>query len=435
MHICVGLALLLAQGSASKGWIWTEPRSELVASPPPSRFGHRVVSPGDVDGDGTPDLAVSDPAAFSGAGAVFVVSGVDGRLLKRMQGSAADRGLGTKLEVCADFDQDGIPDLLVGAEGDGLRIVSSRTGRVLDERRGRTSAVAVDLDGDGVPDLISSGLAILHAGEESEVVQHVLVAESGCDDHELFRVTGPVLPGDLDMDAPGMSMCVVGDLDGDGVSDIAAYLPRWAECKRRTTAIRFLSGRSGVELRTVKIANEPDESPSSTSLALAGDVDGDGILDLLAPDGERGAGLVISGRTGSVLLRLQSARHPTTSITRAAIGDIDGDGVVDFAVAGGSYRPDGTNAFGVEVFSGKTGSSIGSFDSGEQPVVVSDGRDFDGDGIPDLPVGLPEQGEVMILSGKSLTAHPPPGVVDRGDWPEILEIKGTQYVPALPSRP
>ncbi len=435
MHPSIGLALLLAQGSASKGWIWTEPRSELVASPSASSFGHRIVSPGDVDGDGTPDLAVADPVAFAGAGAVFVVSGVDGRLLKRFQGTAADRGFGTSLEVCADVDQDGIPDLVVGLACDGLRIVSTRTGRILEDRRGRTSAITVDLDGDGVPDLISSGLVALRSQDEFEGVQREIVAESGCDDHRLFRVAGPVLPSELETDGLGITMRAVGDLDGDGVSDFAAYVPRWAECKRRSSAIRFLSGRTGSDLRTVRIADESDDSPAPTPLVLAGDVDGDGILDLLAPDGEHGAGLVISGRTGSVLLKLRSARRLGAPITRAAIGDVDGDGSIDFAVAGGSYRSDEGDACGVEVISGRTGSTIASFDSGERLVVLTEGRDFDRDGIPDLPVGLPEEGKIVVLSGRGLASHPPPSVVGRAGWPAILEIQGERYVPALPSRP
>jgi hypothetical protein len=185
----------------------------------------------------------------------------------------------------------------------------------------------------------------------------------------------------------------------------------------------------------VKVFNHSDDAASPASLVLAGDLDGDGLPDLLAPDGAHGAGLVFSGRTGSLLLTLHSTRSMTAPAQRVLLGDVDGDGTVDFAVAGGSGGSEPWNSSGVEILSGKDGASIGVFDSEAEPVVLGEGRDYDGDGIPDLPVGFPQEGEVLVLSGKGLTAHPQGTVVERGDWPEILELKGNRYLPVLPSQP
>jgi len=110
-----------------------------------SRFGASVTSLGDVDGDGTPDIAASDPdddydengKGMQAFGSVHAFSGRTRKLLWITRGQAAHSDLGYCIAPFDDLDGDGAPDLLVkernptGAAAWRCKVLSGRTGRVL----------------------------------------------------------------------------------------------------------------------------------------------------------------------------------------------------------------------------------------------------------------------------------------------------------------
>jgi hypothetical protein len=143
--------------------------------------------PGDVDGDGLPDIYASDwPNAAKGpsTGRVYVHSGADGRRLLTLTGEAAGDGFGSSPAVAGDVDGDGRADLLVGAwqhatgaiGGGRVYLYSGRDGRLLKTYTCRTpgdtfgfDAVALgDVDADGTIDFLItsgwSGVSGFHSG-------------------------------------------------------------------------------------------------------------------------------------------------------------------------------------------------------------------------------------------------------------------------------
>jgi hypothetical protein len=153
----------------------------LMAPSPQARasFGAALTAPGDVTGDGTPDLVVGEPRRsvdnVRGVGRAYVFDGETGALVHTLSSPVPDKGwaFGASLAAVGDLDGDETSDLLVG--GDGRRgrglpetlqgfLISGARGRPLQVNgrlasHGPPAAVAApgDLNGDGTPDLVFAG--------------------------------------------------------------------------------------------------------------------------------------------------------------------------------------------------------------------------------------------------------------------------------------
>lgn len=147
------------------------------------------------------------------------------------------------------------------------------------------------------------------------------------------------------------------------------------------------------------------------SVAAAGDVDADGVPDVLvgAPldESQAGAGYVFSGRDGHLLHRFVGTQ-PGRGYGRAAAsaGDIDGDGHDD-VMFGAPMTDVGTiiRAGSAFVYSGRDGTLLLQFDgSGAEDLLgssLASVSDVNADGIPDLAVGAAG----ASLSNRSRTGY------------------------------
>ncbi len=142
---------------------------------PGDSFGYAVAKIGDVDGDGVPDFAVgapfASPSGLQQAGIVYVFSGASGSLLYSIEGGEENAGLGFSLSALSDINGDGIPEILVGApdsspggrdEAGSVYIFSGLDGSQLlhfpgpieGEEVGISVSAVDDLDNDGLPELL-----------------------------------------------------------------------------------------------------------------------------------------------------------------------------------------------------------------------------------------------------------------------------------------
>ncbi len=149
-----------------------------------AKAGTQVADIGDFDGDGVHDICLSAPGAtagsFSNYGAIFYMSGADGSMLKHLKSPFYHNNFGVSFANAGDVDQDGVNDLIVGADNRSkghAYVYSGRTdvqlfrfyGKFYGSRFGASVASAGDVDEDGVPDFLigdptSKADGLIHAG-------------------------------------------------------------------------------------------------------------------------------------------------------------------------------------------------------------------------------------------------------------------------------
>ncbi|RMH02575.1 MAG: hypothetical protein D6702_08430 [Planctomycetota bacterium] len=403
------------------------------------RFGTVVDCDHDFDLDGVLDILVSSPmATINGAsdtGSVAIFSGADGHLILRLDGQTAGALFGIAADTLGDVNGDAVPEILVGAPLEapgGLKdagsafLFSGADGSLLwrvdgaktIDKMGSAVARVGDIDGDGVDD---AALGAHSAYVGSTYHAGLAVAVSGATGAVLYTFPGFHLHSHF-----GYSVAGPGDLNGDGVPDIAVggYGVETTS-KNNTGAVIAYSGADGSQIW--RYDGQRAEAHRGEALAPAGDFDGDGVPDLL--DGSQrsvgkpyaryaGAVLVHSGVDGSPLYEIRGS-DPFQGLGAAVApaGDIDGDGLDDFLVGSPGSDPKGQlDAGEVLVLAGGSGALLHRFvGTGYLDNLgrgVAGGRDLDGDGRLDLLLGIP---------GRAISGNLDVGRVDRIGWNPILD--------------
>lgn len=200
----------------------------------------------------------------------------------------------------------------------------------------------------------------------------------------------------------------VGDVDGDGVEDFVTSAPTKDIHGANAGRVYVYSGRTGALLWSHD--GEPGGQLGS-GIEAAGDVDGDGVPDVIASAPGKDTVYVYSGRSGKTLLTLHGEHGGDNFGDHvASVGDIDGDGHADLIVGAPANSATGKAAGRAYVYSGKDGSllltlsgkaagdAFGSTVSG-----YSKGKEhFMLIGAPGA--GIRHAGEVSVYRG--LTPHP-----------------------------
>jgi hypothetical protein len=216
-------------------------------------------------------------------------------------------------------------------------------------------------------------------------------------------------------DGFGQSLASVPDVDGDGVDELLVGSPGPLQ-SQRPGRIQLFHGASGVELFHV---DGIGGDRLGGSVSPAGDLDGDGVGDLLVGAPGVGRARVFSGSNGLRLLDLRG-RAGAFGHSVAGMGDIDLDGVPDLAVVElDPPDPVRTSRGRVSIVSGADGHELRSLAGIDQDdrfgtEIVNLG-DVNGDGRSELAV-LAAPGSasgrasvIDLASGTELFTH-------TGDW-------------------
>ncbi len=424
--------------------------------------GFAVAGGGDINGDGLADYVITatnaDGAldANANAGTIYVVFGQLGGpatvhlsdVLTGIGGfaihgaSAADLA-GSAIAV-GDTNGDGIADLLIGAEGVNVNTgvsyvvfgkatpfaaelnlvdIAAGTGGFAmggqdqTDRAGSATAI-LDLNGDGIGDYVTGARSADGDGNANASAGDIYIrfGQTGTPPptNNLAFISDVIIRGHDGGLGAGTTLAAAGDLNGDGFADLAIGAPYATPFGGNGNAgviyvvfggsiitgalDNILAGNGGFTIR-----GDGDLDVAGASLAAAGDVNGDGVDDLLI--GAPGALSNMAGKTYVVFGRADGFTNPVNladiaagtggfvitgeeagdqSGSAVAAGDMNGDGFSDLLIGARS-------ADGVDVAQFAAGDAYivygGDFSGAVTHAGDADANDLTGDAGADTMVG------------------------------------------------
>jgi len=385
--------------------------------------GRAVSSAGDVNGDGIDDVIVSvqsaSPYGRFGAGETYIIYGKDG----------------------------GPGDISLGAltSDQGFKI----SGAAESDYSGTSVSSAGDINNDGIDDVIVGALRASPSGLANAGEAFVIYGQSGgpgnVDLASLSATQGFKISGAQSEDATSYSVSSAGDVNGDGIDDLVMGAPGASPGGNTIAGTTYViygkdGGPGDIDLGLLtseqgfRIHGE-FFSESGRSVSNAGDVNGDGIGDIIIGAFLTSDSFVVYGKAGerddvdlTALTQDQGFKILGTEVSAgrsvSAAGDFDGDGFDDLLIFGGGASPYGRSGAGiVYLINGRVGES-GDLDlstiaasqgirfagAGAGSYVgysVSAAGDVNGDGFADIFLGaafenvpgLPGAGRGYVIYG------------------------------------
>ncbi|HEY6193803.1 MAG TPA: FG-GAP-like repeat-containing protein [Candidatus Eisenbacteria bacterium] len=412
--------------------VMTSPAWTAESDQAGSFFGFSVATAGDVNGDGYSDVIVGAVGYDNGEnneGRAFVYHGSATGLAVSPawtgEGNQADASFGISVATAGDVNGDGYSDVIVGAElydngetdeGRAFVYYGSPTGLAAspgwtaegnqaDARFGFSVATAGDVNGDGFSDVIvgahsydngetDEGRAFVYHGSATGLaVSPAWTAESNQANAQF-----------------GISVATAGDVNGDGFSDVIVGANQYTNGQPiEGRAFVYHGSASGLAASAAWTAEGDQVSGYfGTSVATAGDVNGDGYSDVIvgafAYDNTQldgGQAFVYHGSaTGLSLFANWTAEGGQVGAgfgqSVATAGDVNGDGYADVIIGAYTYDNGEANEGRAVVY---LGSASGLFFFPAAWTAESDqagarfGRsvatagDVNGDGYSDVIVG------------------------------------------------
>jgi hypothetical protein len=374
-----------------------DPIHVVVGGDPAAVFGLGFSVAGGVDHDldGVPDFLAGNPG-YHAHGLVGLYGGADGLpIFPELENDHPSMvNFGWSVATIGDLDLDGRPDFVAG--GIDTTVLPGLPG-FADVRSSADGALLLRLEGTalgdqfgfrvaGLGDVDGDGVPDVAVGatEAWPVIRGYVRVHSGADGATIYEISGLA-----DGDQYGNALANVGDVTGDGVDDMMIGAPVYFFTPG------YVEVRDGATGALVWHQDGTTFDYLGWAVAPAGDVDLDGTLDVIVGAPLEGYVQIYRATDGAVVRTIDA---PSGSLffgqAVAGLGDVDGDGFSDLLVGAGST--DGPVFPGrAWIYSGHDGTVLRAF-TGTQGYGVSAAAagDMDVDGFPDGIVGAPQGGGV-----------------------------------------
>jgi len=427
-----------------------------------ARFGSSVAAAGDVNGDGYDDVIVGAPYYTHGElneGRSYVFYGSTTGLITTedwsMESDQVGAAFGSSVAAAGDVNGDGYDDVIVGApyyakgemdEGAAYVYYGSATGLLSrvgwsaesDQAYayyGFSVAGAGDVNGDGYSDVIVGAPNYDHGESDEGMVFVYHGTPAG-----LSLTAAWNAEGDQAFAMLGMSVAGAGDVNGDGYSDVLVGAPYWDHDKVNVgKAYVFHGSVDGLSDTAAWTAGgKQKDSFFGWSVAMAGDVNGDGYTDVIVgvpyyanDEYQEGGAYVYHGSaTGlsadPVWTAESDQERAWFGLSVAGAGDVNGDGYADIVVGAPHvgnkvyvYHGSSSGLSLTAAWNAESDQEFASFGYS-----VAGAGDVNGDGYADLIVGAPYYDHGEMNEGRAYVYHgSPTGLSPLADW--IVESNQT----------
>ena len=442
--------------------------TQLESGQDNARFGARVATAGDINGDGFSDVIVGAFNYDNGQtneGAVFVCHGSASGVTAVAAVLDSDQTgaiFGISLAPAGDVNGDGFSDIIVGAslfdnpqtdegaififEGaagginttPAIQIESDQAGAHL----GNAVSSAGDVNGDGYSDVIAGALWF-NNGELLEGAAFIYYGSAA-------GITGTI-QAQLEMNQPnaqlGISVAGAGDINGDGYADVMVGANFYSNGEiNEGAAFVYYGSATGVSLSPrAQLETNQADAQFGIALSFAGDINGDGYSDLLigAPyfdnsESNEGLAFIYNGSPDGLPVSPTTVRADGTQandnfgVSVASAGDVNGDGYSDVIIGAWQYDESHVNEGAAFVYHGGAAGLSATpnsslFDCNQAGAffgeAVAGAGDLNGDGYADVIIGADNyddaggnnEGRAFVYFGSASGINGSPVILDDTD--------------------